>query len=430
MSFGQRKITPFSLKTTQHFIYNLFIIYLIMAKAKIKFRPSSISGREGTLYYQVSHKRLTRQICSGYKVFPDEWDAGRSQLVFSGTDRERAMHLRLLKEALQADIQKIRNIIAQFDKTEEPYSTLQIVDQFRQQRDDLEFLSFSRNLIEQLKELGKMETAATYTATLNSFRRFRANRDLLLEDVDSKLMMEYESWLKRNKVCKNSTSFYMRNLRAIYNRAVERELTTQKHPFKHVYTGIDKTRKRAVTIDIIRKIKELDLMHSPKHDFARDLFLFSFYTRGMSFIDMAYMKKTDLQNGMLSYRRHKTNQQLFIKWEEPMQRIIDKYNTAGSPFLLPIIRDLNCDERRQYKTVAHMVNRKLKELGERIGLGESLTSYVARHAWASIAKSKGVPLSTISAAMGHDSENTTRIYLATLDTASVNNANAMVLNLL
>ena len=138
----------------------------------------------------------------------------------------------------------------------------------------------------------------------------------------------------------NTISFYMRNLRAIYNRAVERELTVQRYPFKHVYTGVDKTVKRAVPLKVIRRIRDLDLTLSPVLDYARDLFMFSFYTRGMAFVDMAYLKKKDLQNGVLVYRRQKTGQQLFIKWEKPMQEIVGKYDTSATPYLLPIIRDM------------------------------------------------------------------------------------------
>ena len=137
-----------------------------------------------------------------------------------------------------------------------------------------------------------------------------------------------------------------------------------------------------------------------------------------------------MQNGVLTCRRQKANRQLSIKWERPMQEIIDKYDTAGSPYLLPIIRDLNIDRRKQYKNASHLVNNKLKKIGEQLGLGISLTSYVARHAWASIAKSKNIPISTISEALGHDSETTTRIYLTSLDTSSVDKANSIVLNLL
>lgn len=219
----------------------------------------------------------------------------------------------------------------------------------------------------------------------------------------------------------------MRGLRAIYNRAVDKELTVQRNPFKHVYTGIDRTAKRAVPLETVRLIRDLDLTLNPVMDLARDLFMFSFYTRGMSFIDMAYLKKSDLKNGILSYRRQKTGQQLFIKWEKPMQEITDKYNTKGTPYLLPVIRDMERDGRRQYKSAAHRINRLLKKIGKKLGLAIPLTTYVARHGWASIAKSKNIPLSIISEAMGHDSEKTTLIYLASLDTSAVDKANSLIL---
>ena len=138
-------------------------------------------------------------------------------------------------------------------------------------------------------------------------------------------------------------------------------------------------------------------------------------------------KKKDLQNGVLAYRRQKTGQQLFIRWEKPMQEIIDKYDTSGTPYLLPIIRDMKEDARKQYKSEAHQENQSLKKIGKLLGLAIPLTSYVARHSWASIAKSKNIPIATISEAMGHDSENTTRIYLASLDTTVVDKANSLIL---
>lgn len=288
-------------------------------------------------------------------------------------------------------------------------------------------LSFSHNLIERLAQVGKLRTAERYAVTLNSFSRFHQGKDIPLNKLDSTLLMAYEVYLQNQGVCPNTSSYYMRNLRAIYNRAVEEGIVPQSHPFKRVYTGIDKTVKRAVPIQVIRQIRDLDLASLPSQDLARDLFMFSFYTRGMSFVDMAFLKKKDLQHGFLTYRRQKTGQRLFIKWEQPMQAIVDKYETAGIPYLLPIIRSMEKDERRQYINSVHLVNHNLKKIGERIGLGIPLTTYVARHGWASIAKSQHVPISIISEAMGHDSESTTRIYLASLDTSVVDHANSLVL---
>ena len=250
-----------------------------------------------------------------------------------------------------------------------------------------------------------------------------------LDAIDSDLMLLYEAWLKARDVQMNTVSFYMRIMRAVYNRAVEKELTPQRHPFRHVYTGVDKTVKRAIPIKVMRELKHLDLSLKPSLALARDLFLFSFYTRGMSFIDMAYLKDGNLRNGILTYRRRKTGQQLTIKWEKCMAEIVGKYHKEGSAFLLPIITGQG-NERRQYINALHLVNKRLKALSEMLRLQRPLTMYVARHSWASAAKAKNVPLAVISEGMGHDSEATTQIYLASLETSVVDKANKKILDLL
>ena len=394
----------------------------------MKFRASSSKVKEGTLFYQVIHNRVVRQIHTGYKLYLHEWNAESKEIVFPPDIGEIRWHyLVSLKNAIREDSKRLKGIILYLERSDNAYTAEDVVKKYLSPIDDHSFLSFARTLIGQLRQVGKRCTADTYTTAVNSFTRFRNEQDIPLDEVDSDLMIAYEIYLKSIGICPNSISFYMRNLRAIYNRAIEKELTLQRNPFKHVYTGIDKTVKRAVPLNVIRQIRGLDLSLYPEMDYARDVFMFSFYTRGMSFVDMAFLKKKDLQNGVLSYRRHKTNQQLFIKWEKPMQELIDKYDTSGTPYLLPVIKSCDKDEIRQYKSEAHRINRNLKKIGKRLGLVIPLTTYVARHGWASIAKSKNIPIATLSEAMGHDSETTTRIYLASLDTSVVDRANRLIL---
>lgn len=399
-----------------------------MTTVRVKFRASSTESKEGALYYRVIHNRMARQIHAGIKLYGSEWDDSAQDVVLCpGADGDRLKYLLSVREQLAADAAKLRSIVSRLERNGGDYTADKVVELFHSKAECGSFISFARQTIEELKRIGKERTSETYAAALHSFLRFRKDHDLLFDEMDSSLMVEYESGLKKMGVCPNSTSFYMRNLRAIYNRAVEKKLTTQNYPFRHVYTGIDKTVKRAVPLKVIRQLRDLELEANSVEDLARDLFLFSFYTRGMSFVDMAYLKKSDLRNGILSYRRQKTGQQLFIRWEKPMQDIVAKYDTSATPYLLPIIRDVKTDGRRQYLNAAHFINSRLKKLGELLRLSIPLTSYVARHAWASIAKSKNIPVSIISEAMGHDSENTTRIYLASLDTSVVDKANLAIL---
>lgn len=401
-----------------------------MASLKVKFRLSSVEGKEGTLYYQIIHDRTVRQIRTGYGIFPHEWDPVSTEIVFTSQEGKRREYLIAVQENVKRDLNRLARIIFSLERKGAFYTTDDIVTCFRNHsREDFLF-TFMRNVINLLKQQGKIRTSETYTTTLNSFMRFRGDKDILMEEIDSDLIVSYEAYLKEREATLNTISFYMRILRAVYNRAVEKEFTIQRYPFKHVYTGVEKTVKRAIPLKVIKDIKEMDLSLFPSLDYARDMFLFSFYTRGMSFVDMAYLKKKNLRDGILSYRRKKTGQQLFIRWESCMQEIIGKYPTNDSPYLLPIIKKPGMNERAQYKNALYLVNRKLKEIAKRLGLSIPLTMYVARHSWASIAKSKNIPVAVISEGMGHDSESTTLIYLASLDTAVVDKANQLILKLL
>ena len=399
-----------------------------MATIKIKFRPSTVNGEQGTIFYQVIHNRIARQLKTNYRLYDYEWNNHLSEVVFPKFNESRKRHLSEIDNKIRMNIKHFQKIIGDLEHSGSDYTADDVIAEFTTNTPENSLFLFTEGAIANLKALGKVRTSETYAATLCSFKRFRENKDVALDDIDSDMMLAYEAYLHNNGVSPNSSSFYMRILRAVYNRAVEKELTTQRFPFKHVYTGVDKTVKRAVSLKVIKQIKEMDFSMNPTFDFARDMFLMSFYTRGMSFVDMAYLRKKDLQNGVLSYRRRKTGQQLFIKWEKCMQDIIDKYDTSQSTYLLPIIKPFSkIEERKQYIYAAHNINRGLKIIGKELGLSLSLTLYVARHAWASIAKSKNVPLSVISEGMGHDSEATTRIYLASLDTMAIDKANSMIL---
>ena len=149
----------------------------------------------------------------------------------------------------------------------------------------------------------------------------------------------------------------------------------------------------------------------------------------MSFIDIAYLKKKDLKNGLLSYCRKKTNQQITIAWEQELQVIVDRYSaqTEDTPYMLPIIKNMDETEYVQYKRVQTNVNRALKRIGTIAGLRLPITMYVARHSWASIARDMDISISVISEGMGHHSCKTTQIYLDTIDTSKINEANRKII---
>lgn len=407
-----------------------------MASIKVKFRPSTVADNEGTVYYQIIHERKVRQLLSDYKVYQFEWDEKREMVVTDHKSDRKSLILSI-RERIRWDVERLTRIDRKLDANGISYSADDIIEEFKRYAHEYSLFNFMESIIAKLKQNGKIRTSETYRSAFNSFRKFlisresddnnRKNDDIMLDCLSSAVMEDYEAWLKNRGVAPNTISFYTRILRAVYNRAVEDDIIENRNPFRHVYTGVDKTVKRALPLAAIKKIKALDLSLNPTLDFARDMFMMSFYLRGMSFIDMAFLKKTDLKNGYVTYRRRKTGQQLIIEWTKEMQTILDKYPENKSDYLLPVIKTSGINERCAYRNTGYTINRNLKQIASKLDLNFRLTMYVARHSWASAAKAKGIPVSVISEGMGHDSEATTQIYLASLDTSIVDKANSIIL---
>lgn len=397
-----------------------------MASIKVKFRPSTIAGHEGSIYYQILHDRKSRQLAADYKIFPEEWDEKRGQVITKKGSQRMSLILSI-RELIRRDVERLTKICRNLDLKELSYTAEDVIEEFQRYKDEYTLFNFMEKLIIKHKKNGKIRTSETYASALKSFKKFRKDEDIMLDCISSEVMEEYEAWLKSNGLITNSISFYNRILRAVYNRAVEDEIIENRNPFRKVYTGIDKTIKRALPLSIIKKIIQLELSKTPAVDFARDMFILCFYLRGMSFVDMAYLKKSDLKKGSVIYRRRKTGQRLIIGWMPEMQMILDKYPENKTDYLLPIITNPSVNDRNSYRNKGYNINRNLKKIAKLLGLNKSFTLYAARHSWASAAKAKGIPLSIISEGMGHDSEATTQIYLASLDASVVDKANSIII---
>lgn len=397
-----------------------------MATVKLKFRPSMVAGRPGTIVYLITHRRTVRQITTEYKVFSDEWDEKQSRLVIIHK-YGRAEIVRTISRRIHRDIERLNSIIDNLDRKSYEYSSDDIISEFKNTDNAKTLFGFMEDVIGRLYQLEHIGTAKNYHAALGSFKRFRGDEDITLEAIDQIMMEDYQEYLKSTGLSSNSISFYMRILRAVYNRAVEQELTKDCKPFRMVFTGTEKTLKRAIPINYIKRIKNLDLSLNPNIEFARDIFLFLFFCRGMSFIDAAFLRKTDVRNGVLTYRRHKTNQVLRIKIINPIKELIDRYSDKSSPYLLPIIDCSAADERKQYETALRRINNTLKIIADMVKLPVTLTTYVSRHSWATIAKSKNVPVNVISDALGHESIATTQIYLASIDASVIDRVNELII---
>ncbi|MBQ0053061.1 MAG: site-specific integrase [Bacteroidales bacterium] len=309
------------------------------------------------------------------------------------------------------------------------------------------FGAYSLKLIAELETDGRWGTARTYTKTRSSFLHFlqkdSGSNDIPINRIDDRLISRYNLYLRGRAVVRNTMSFYNRVLRAIYNKAVCKFKFPDLRPFQNVYTGIDKTTSRAIDEGCIARLSTINTGSDAELTIARDLFLFSYYTRGMSFVDMAYLRRTQIYGNVLTYTRRKTGKTLRILLEPEVKAILKKYTgvRSDSPYIFPLLAPVHhSDSKRNvypfdsietYRTYGSRLsqyNRKLRKLAEMAGIRNRFTSHVARHSWANAARNIGHCTEIISEALGHSSERTTRIYLASIGNSTIDHLNRRLLS--
>jgi integrase len=395
-----------------------------MSSVKVKLRKSRVDGKDGKLIVQIIHHRQTRTIPTTFRVKRSEWDEQAQQFRFDANDIGRAVQLSHMKTALTDLLERIDCIVDKCHR-QKIFTVDKVVALYRGKGSGKMLFPYMKHQIKKLESNNKHTTAQKYATTLRQFSLFRQEMDIPLEHLDGRVLKKFEEHLTAKGVTMNTVSFYMRTLRAVYNKAVKEAIVPQAYPFADVYTGVAKTIKRAVGETIIQQLHTLEL--KPHLAFARDLFLFSFYTRGMSFVDVANLKKGDIVNGIIGYKRSKTGQHIHIKVEPCMSEIIKRYSkTNGSDDrLLPVL--FRNGKPVRYDTAIRTQNQRLKVISKKLNLSAPLTTYVARHTWASIARRNGIALPVISEGMGHTSEQTTRIYLASFDRKVIDQANHKII---
>ena len=298
-------------------------------------------------------------------------------------------------------------------------------------KEDLSFIDFIEDRISSLKECNRIGTAMNYNRAKSSLQNYLQGKDVKFDEITNYFIDNYNDWLMKRGMLRNSASFHMRILRAVYNKGVKKGFAIQSYPFKGVYTGIDATPKRYLEIRTLKRMIALDLSENEDLELARDMFFFSIYSRGMSFVDMVYLRRQNIEGGMLMYARKKTGKILRVRIEKEMKIIIDRYQKRfpSSSFVFPILSEEGNPQTyyRQYTSALTIFNGRLKKLADMAGLSVKPSSYTARHTWASLARRMDIPISVISESMGHRSENTTLIYLASLENSLVDKANRRIL---
>ncbi|MBN2485369.1 MAG: site-specific integrase [Bacteroidales bacterium] len=387
---------------------------------------------ENPIVLRIIKDRKRKLISIGHNCDPELWDDNNKDNKVK-KEHPNAKRINLL---IRTKINDAERLILKYEEEKKEYTLEEITKILTGQKTTITVLKYHDELIEQFKKTKKLGNAKVYNDSKRSLKKFNNESDFYFTDINYSFLKRYESYFREHNAKETAISYYMRTLRAVYNSAIKEGYCKQdSYPFtQYKISDLNtKTAKRALNKTIIQKIAGLSLSEV-KYIHARNYFLFSYYNMGLNFTDLARLKWNNIIDNRLHYKREKTGKIYGIKLLEPAIKILDyykeKYYQGDQGYIFPILNEGHITEtsiRNRIHKIIGQVNKNLKELP---GLDEpnlNLTTYVARHSWATIMKKSGVSTSIISAGLGHDSERTTQVYLDSFDNEVLDEANKNIL---
>jgi integrase len=369
------------------------------------------------LKIRIIHDRKPFELSLGYSLLEKDWDQQKQRVKTSCKSIE---NINRLNSFLSKEKQRIGDILLRL-QDERKLATLSQGDLKRilaNKNAEIMTLAYGNGVILQMQKANKFGNARVYESMLRSIQNFQKGKDIPLNQITYSWLKKYEAWFLSKGNTVNGLSVNMRTLRALLNRAIkERIITKDQYPFADYSIKRASTRKRAISLTDLKKIKEFH-PGTKRQAWAQDCFMLSFYLMGASFVDLAFLQVKNIVGGRIEYQRRKTGRLHSIPMSAPLQKILDRYlpGKDKDDFILNVIKSK--EPEQQLKDVRYglsQLNNLLKKIGEACGIESVLTSYVARHSYATIAKYKGVPTAVISEALGHRSEEVTQIYLDSFD---------------
>lgn len=408
------------------------------------YRPDN--GGRYALVIQVIHNRRRSILTMPYRLLPDEFSLKKGVAVPNSRKQAHMAFIREVNSCIRNTIEELHAIEKRFQQQGIPYTAGEITGMHRHCNNYHYLLTFADKLISDLEARNHFGTARSYRSLASAWRKFAGKNSYRFRQLDNRLVTTFIDHLERNGNKRNTINFYTRTLRALYRRACKHGYAcTNQNPFKEVSFKVAKTPKLAVDRQLLRTLASSDFENALLNE-ARDMFLFSFYARGMSFVDMTYLKKKNVWNGALHYERQKTHQLFNVAVTPQLQQIMTRYDNPASPWVLPCMKrgmlfsstseqepvTYTCltpaEQYKSYRQSLQFYIQLLRKISDRLRC-RNLTFNVARHTWATEARSMGVPMPHISEGLGHTSEKTTRFYLAQLDNSTVDKINEQVTKL-
>lgn len=390
------------------------------------------SKQDGTypLVMRLGHHRKTIPMPLGISLKEMDWD-DRKRLIrktYSGSESVTRLNNLIQKkksEAMDKIVKLNENGLL------DSMSILELKKKLSDKNEHQSFISFSEQLVKELTKANRFGTANSYKQVLGLLKKFNNNRDILFRDINYSFLIRFETnhFAKGNSA--NGLAVYMRTIRSIYNKAINTGVADKDlYPFDSYKIKTTPTEKRALEWEQLRKIFELDLPKNHPCYNARNYFVASYMMYGMNFADMAQLRKSDIKDGRLLYRRKKTGKFYDIKVTPQLKKLFDFYaeQTSESEFIFPIItREQPRLQDKDVLWARKRYNKKLKLIAEDCEIEQNLTSYVSRHSFATQALFINVPVNAISAMLGHSNIKTTEIYLKSLPSKTLDDFNEKIL---
>ena len=385
--------------------------------------------KDGTfpLMLRVTKDRKRKYVSLGLSLHEKFWDFEKGKPKRNCPNKEQIERLIAAKTA------EYNDLIVEMTAQQREYTVETLVSHFHNQVRCATVVELYDKLIDDMKRGDKLGNAGVYKYSRTSLLKFTGQRlQIPFSDIDAVWLRRYENWLRTSGCGDTTISQLFRTLRSVFNKAVELQLVKRDYyPFDaYKVSKFDtRTKKRAITKEDVRKVIALDLSQGyPSERLARDIFVFSYFGAGINFADVALLKYGNVRDGRVQYVRKKTGKPINFLLTEEMWNIIAKYQQQGQTdedYIFPILdRRVHRTEQQRYDRTHKVLtntNRWLRKIGQRVGI-EHLTTYVARHTFATVLKRSGVNIAIISESLGHSDLSTTQIYLDSFENSQIDAA--------
>ena len=402
-----------------------------MATVKTVLRKTKLADGSYPIALRISKNRKSKFFQTVFRAFPNEWNEAAGS--FTNKNPNSTQNNRLLLKFKD----KALKILSDLEIEKEYFDLNEFENRFRVVANPVQqnVFYFWNEIIEEMILAGRTGNAKVNRETRRSIRNFFGSDYLTFTNITPAFLRKYEVFLRSRGGTDGGISIRQRTLRALYNKAIERNIIKDiNHPFKSYKISKLKSKglKKALNMEQVKNIINLDLNKYPLLTNSRNYFVFSFYTRGMNFADMMKLEWKAINDNKIYYIRSKTKGNFMVKILPPVREILDFYAkyTLGTKYIFPILlkEDLTPTqlENRKDKTLKRY-NKDLKEIAQICGIDKNISSYVARHSFANCLKQKGVATDIISESMGHQNLAVTQSYLKELDSSVLDEASELLL---